>query len=144
MTHVRCKFVRLREEARAPTKAYPSDAGFDLYSPDSFTLLPGESRLVKTGIAIELPSGFGAVVRSRSSQAKRGVVICGGTGTVDPGYRGDIGVGLHNLGTQTYMVERGHRIAQLVIERVYDVELVECDELSPSDRQTSGFGSSGR
>ncbi len=139
-----CRVKLLRDGARLPTKAHATDSGFDLYSPTAFVVDAGEAVLIDTGIAIELPPGFGAVVRSRSSQAKRRIFICGGTGTVDPGYRGAIGVGIANFGTQPYTVEVGDRIAQLVIERVYDFEMVEVLTLDPTDRGTSGFGSSGK
>lgn len=139
-----CKFVRLHPAAKVPTKAHDTDMGFDLYAIESFLLDPGGDILVKTGIAIELPPGYGAVVRSRSSQAKRRIIVCGGNGTVDPGYRGDIGVGLMNLGNGGYDVKVGDRIAQLVIEQVHDVVMVEVDALTDSERGANGFGSSGR
>jgi dUTP pyrophosphatase len=138
-----CKFKRLHESARMPTKAHPSDAGFDLHALAVQRIGPGETVLIPTGIAIELPPGWCASVRPRSSLNRIGVI--GGMGLIDPGYRGSIGVTLTNLHEfQYFTVKEGDRVAQLVIEQLPVVEMVEVDELSASDRNTNGFGSSGR
>lgn len=105
-------------------------------------LSPGVSQAVPTGIAIELPPGYEAQVRPRSGLALKHSVTCN-FGTIDPGYRGEIRVVMFNLGQADYTIEKGDRIAQLVIARYEAVEWVE-DELSDSARGAGGFGSSGR
>ncbi len=106
------------------------------------TLAPGERALVPTGFAIELPPGFEAQVRPRSGLAlKHGVTVLNAPGTIDADYRGEIGVILINHGAASFVVERGMRVAQLVIARVETALTVEADALSPSLRGEGGFGS---
>src|SRR5580700_361 len=120
------------------------DAGMDLHSVESVTLGPGETKLVPTGLAIELPPGYEAQIRPRSGLAlKHAITLPNSPATIDPGYRGEIRVILLNLGKEDYAVHRGDRIAQIVIVRYESVEWEE-GELGDSARGTGGFGSSGR
>jgi dUTP pyrophosphatase len=130
-----------------PATASPGSAGADLRAAVDEELLvpPGERRLVPTGIAIELPAGWEGQVRPRSGLALRhGVTLLNSPGTIDSDYRGEVAVILVNLGSEPFAVRRGDRIAQLVVAPVAAVEWVEVDELTPSERQAGGFGSSGR
>jgi dUTP pyrophosphatase len=122
-------------------------AGLDLKAdlPDGPALLEaGKRLLIKTGMAIELPLGFEAQVRSRSGLAiKSGVIVLNAPGTVDADYRGDVGVILYNTSDESYQINHGDRIAQLVVAPITLAELVEVEELASTDRGAGGFGSTG-
>ena len=141
--HIRIK--KLHPDAVLPHYAHGplEDAGIDLRSTERVVLSPGVAQGVPTGIAIELPPGFEAQVRPRSGMAlKHSITV--NFGTIDPGYRGEIRVVMFNLSGADYVVEKGDRIAQLVIARYEAIEWVEHDELGESQRGAGGFGSSGR
>ena len=127
-----------------PSYASAGSAGLDLYAAAGpLTLVPGARALVATGLVLALPEGFQGQVRPRSGLAlKHGVTVLNGPGTIDSDYRGEIGVLLVNLGESPFVVERGMRIAQLVIAPVCQVRLVEGD-VPPSERGAGGFGSTG-
>lgn len=129
-----------------PDRASTGSAGFDLRAAVAapVVLRPGERALVPTGLVLEIPSGYEGQVRPRSGLAVRhGVTVLNAPGTVDSDYRGEVAVALVNLGAEPYTVERGDRIAQLVVARVEAVELEEADELAPTARGDGGFGSTG-
>lgn len=112
---------------------------------DDIVLMPGERRLVPTGLAIALPDGFEAQVRPRSGLAlKHGIALVNSPGTIDPDYRGEIGVILINHGSEPFVVRRGERIAQMVYAPFARAELVEVDELDETARGKGGFGHTGR
>ena len=135
---------RLTPDAALPLYAHPGDAGMDLHANEALTLRPGESGMVRTGIAIALPPGTEAQVRPRSGLAlKHGVTILNAPGTIDEGYRGEVGVILINHGPADYHVAKGMRIAQMVIQPVLCVDVVEARELSETRRGEGGFGSTG-
>lgn len=135
---------RLSPDAIVPTYAHPNDAGLDLHACKDVTLDPGVACLVSTGVAIELPEATEAQVRPRSGLAlKHSVTVLNTPGTIDEGYRGEIGVVLINHGTATFQVTRGMRIAQLVVQKRWTVEVVEVDGLTDTTRGTDGFGSTG-
>ena len=141
------KIRRLREDAVIPRYAHgpEEDAGMDLHSVESVTLAPGDTKLVATGLTIELPPGFEAQIRPRSGLAlKHSITLPNSPATIDPGYRGEIRVILQNLGREAFEIHPGDRIAQMVIARYEAVEWVEEGELSESVRGQGGFGSSGR
>jgi len=116
----------------------------DLHAVEAATLAPGETKLVATGLAIELPPGYEAQIRPRSGLAlKHGITLPNSPATIDPGYRGELRVILHNFGRETFAIEPGERIAQMVIARYEAVEWEE-GELNHSRRGDGGFGSSGR
>ena len=116
----------------------------DLHSVETVILQPGETKLVATGLAIELPPGFEAQIRPRSGLAlKYGITLPNSPATIDPGYRGELRVILHNLGKQAVEIQPGERIAQMVIAR-YEAVTWEEGELGDSVRGDGGFGSSGR
>jgi len=120
------------------------DAGMDLHAVEPATLSPGETKLIPTGLAIELPPGYEAQIRPRSGLAlKYGITLPNSPATIDPGYRGELRVILHNLGREAFTIQPGERIAQMVIARYEAVEWEE-GELNDSIRGEGGFGSSGR
>jgi dUTP pyrophosphatase len=146
IVRMRVKVQRLRPDAELPSYAHgpAEDAGMDLRAVEPVMLLPGVPAQVPTGIAIELPSGYEAQIRPRSGLAfKHAITLPNSPATIDPGYRGEIRVILLNLGTVPYQIERGDRIAQMVIASYAAVEWVE-EDLGTSARGTGGFGSSGR
>ncbi len=139
------RLKKLHPDAVMPHYAHGplEDAGMDLRSTERAVLSPGVAQGVPTGIAIELPPGYEAQIRPRSGMAlKHSITV--NFGTIDPGYRGEIRVVMFNLSGADYVVEKGDRIAQLVIARYEAIEWVEHDELGESQRGAGGFGSSGR
>ena len=137
---------KLHKNAVVPRYAHgpEEDAGMDLHAVEAVQLTPGDTKLVPTGIAIELPPGYEAQIRPRSGLAlKYGITLPNSPATIDPGYRGEIRVIVQNLGREVFTVEPGERIAQMVISRYEAVEWEEGD-LTDSNRGEGGFGSSGR
>jgi dUTP pyrophosphatase len=138
---------RLHPDARLPARTRPHDAGYDLAAIESLTLAPGERRLVGTGIAIAIPSGVAGLVTPRSGLAiNQGVHPLNAPGLIDPNYRGEVRVPLHNAGAEPVEIAAGDRIAQLLLVPFWSPSLELVDELppSPDDRGEAGFGSSGR
>jgi len=145
MTPVNVHIKLLDPELPAPAYAKPGDAGADLRSRIDFELEPGERALVPTGVAIALPDGYVGLVHPRSGLAtKNGITIVNAPGTVDSGYRGELMVTLLNTDkTKSFHVQRGDRIAQLVIQKYEHATFTVVDELDQTERGSSGFGSSG-
>jgi dUTP pyrophosphatase len=136
---------RLDPELPLPAYAHPGDAGLDLVAAHDGVITPGARLLVRTGVALALPDGYVGLVHPRSGlAAKYGVTVANAPGTIDAGYRGEISVCLVNLDpVHTFELSRGDRIAQLLIQRVEHVRLVEVAELPGSHRGDGGFGSTG-
>jgi len=138
------KVKRINEAAIIPQYAHKGDAGLDLFSVEEKNITPGETALVHTGIQIELPEGTEAQIRPRSGLAlKYSITVLNTPGTIDEGYRGEIGVILINHGKFDFKVEKGTKIAQMVIKPVLKVSIVEVDELGTTERAEGGFGSTG-
>ena len=144
---IQVPFRRLRPEAEVPTRAHAGDAGYDLRSVDEVKLVPGGRELVRTGISLAIPDGFAGLVLPRSGLATRhGVAPVNTPGLIDSGYRGEIMVPLINHDREaTFVIEKGMRVAQLVLVRaeaafVAEVELLEA---AADGRGEGGFGSSG-
>jgi dUTP pyrophosphatase len=136
--------VRLDRELPLPAYARPGDAGLDLHASESVKLEPGERRLVPTGLAIAIPEGHAGLVLPRSGLAmQKGVTVLNAPGLIDSGYRGELKVLLINHGPAVVAIERGERIAQLVIQAVARARLVEVERLPDSARGEGGFGSTG-
>jgi dUTP pyrophosphatase len=135
---------RLRDDAVLPVQAYAGDAGLDLAACERVELGPGERATVGTGLAVAIPEGYAGFVQPRSGLAARhGITIVNTPGLVDSGYRGELRVVLLNTDArETFIVEPGTRIAQLVVLAVPGVEMLEVDELPESERGVRGFGSS--
>ncbi len=128
-----------------PAKAHPDDAAFDLRSRVDMTVPVNRSTLVPTGVFIELPVNYEAQVRPRSGLAlKHNISLTNSPGTIDAGYRGEVGVIMFNHGPEEFAIKRGDRIAQMVIAELPAVELEVTDVLSETDRGEGGFGSTGR
>ncbi len=128
-----------------PSYATEGAAGLDLRADEACVIGPGERRLVPTGIAVELPVGHEGQVRPRSGLALRhGIGMVNAPGTVDADYRGEVAVLLVNHGQQPFEVQRGERIAQLVVSPVVRVEVRALEDLSATERGGGGFGSTGR
>src|SRR3984893_15117199 len=141
---MKIRIKRLHLDAVLPAYAHGplEDAGLDLRSVERVVLVPGVAQAVPTGVAIELPPGYEAQVRPRSGLGlKHSITV--NFGTIDPGYRGEIRVVMFNLGRADYIVEKGDRIAQLIVSRYEAIEWEE-GELGDSVRGAGGFGSSGR
>jgi dUTP pyrophosphatase len=141
---MRIRIKKIHVDAILPSYAHGAeeDAGMDLRSVERIVLFPGVAQAVPTGIAIELPPGFEAQVRPRSGMAlKHSITV--NFGTIDPGYRGEIRVVMFNLGREEYTIEKGDRIAQLIVSTYQAVDWEE-GELGGSARGAGGFGSSGR
>jgi len=131
-----------------PKKAHSDDAAWDLQAAEDISVLPGQTQIVSTGVSIALPEGYEAQVRSRSGLAVKGLVVANSPGTIDAGYRGQIGVIIHNNTGQSFNIRRGDRIAQLLITELPTVVLNEVEEdkwkqISGTERGAGGFGSTG-
>ena len=137
---------RLRPDAALPQRAYDGDAGFDLSACERTVLEPGERAVVGTGIAVAIPEGYAGLVMPRSGLAARhGLSKVNSPGVVDAGYRGEVTVIVLNTDrADSFVIEPGMRIAQLVLVRLPDVRVSEVDELPSSARGEGGLGSSGR
>jgi dUTP pyrophosphatase len=163
---VNVKIKRLHPDAVIPRYAHEFDAGFDLVAVEDVIIEPGETKLVRTGLAMSLPPGYELQIRPRSGiSLKTKLRVANAPGTVDAGYRGEIGVIVDNIAPKylrerpyicsienadiienfnvTYIIRKGDRIAQAVIKPVEQAHFVEVDELDETERGASGFGSSG-
>ena len=138
------RIQRIHPDAVLPQYAHPGDAGLDLCACEACEIAPGASRLVRTGLILELPAGTEAQVRPRSGLAlKNGITLLNTPGTIDEGYRGEVGVILINLGQEVFRITPGMRIAQMVIAPMLRVTVVEAAEVSTTARGAGGFGSTG-
>jgi len=160
---VKVEFKKLYEDSILPKKAHESDAGFDLYTHSvhgislggslieldfgkyGYPLAKGSRVLIKTGFGMSVPLGYEAQIRPRSGFAlKNGISVVNSPGTIDSSFRNEVGVILINLGYEFFYIKKDDRIAQMVIQKLPEVEVVEVDELSnPSERGMAGFGSTG-
>ena len=138
------KVLRTDPAAQMPVYAHPGDAGMDVRSVEEVTLAPGARTLVHTGLVLELPPDAEAQVRPRSGLAlKHGVTVLNTPGTIDAGYRGEVGVILINLGAEPFVVEKDMKIAQIVVSPVAQAEVIEVSAVGATDRGSGGFGSTG-
>ena len=138
------KIRKIHQDAVTPCHAHPGDAGLDLFSVEEIEIQPGMSHTVKTGISMELPENTEAQVRPRSGLAhKFQITVLNSPGTIDEGYRGEVGVILINHGKRPFLVEKGMKIAQMLVKPVLQVEVCEVNEISDTVRGSGGFGSTG-
>jgi len=141
---VRLAVARLDPDVPLPSYAHAGDAGLDLHAAAGLTLSPGERTAVGTGLQVAIPVGWVGLVHPRSGLALRhGLTVANAPGTIDAGYRGELKVLLVNLGDAAVAIERGDRIAQLLLQRVGHAEVVEVDDLDDTTRGAGGFGSTG-
>ena len=138
------RFKKILPDAVLPSYAHEGDAGMDVRSVEDAEIAPGSRALVHTGLVMILPRGYEAQVRPRSGLAlKHGVTVLNTPGTIDEGYRGEVGVILANFGDAPFVVKKGDRIAQVVVAPVTRAEIVETDEVDGTERGGGGFGSTG-
>ena len=136
------KILKLNQAAIIPRYSHSDDVGLDLFSIEEKEILPGETKLIKTGIAIALPQGTEAQIRPRSGLAlKHSVTVLNSPGTIDPGYRGEIGIILINHGKNLFQVIPKMKIAQMVIASFIQAKVSVVEELDTTSRGINGFGS---
>ena len=141
---VRLNIKKLSDEAIIPKYATKGDAGMDLFSMSEHVLKTGERCLVSTGLSFEIPEGYEVQVRPRRGLAlKKGISLVNSPGTVDSGYRGEIGIIVINHGEEDFEIKKGDKIAQAVINKFEIGEIEEVNDLSGSERGEGGFGSTG-
>ncbi|MCD5407078.1 MAG: dUTP diphosphatase [Desulfotomaculum sp.] len=139
------KIKKLNLQAQIPKHATAQSAGFDLHCIQKFDVRPGEHCTIGTGLAFEIPSGYAMFIYPRSGNAKKyGLTLSNAVGVVDADYRGEIKILIHNAGKNSVGFQAGDRIAQAIIHKLPDVELLECVELDETSRGTGGFGSTGK
>lgn len=144
MEKIMFKVKKIKENAKLPEYAKEGDAGMDLFSTEKYVLMPGQRTLVSTGLQVEFPIGYELQIRPRSGLAlKKGISLVNTPGTIDAGYRGEIGVILINLGQEVVEILPGDKIAQAVLNKFETAEIVESIELSETSRGEGGFGSTG-
>lgn len=137
------KVKRLHPDAKLPSYAHPGDAGFDLFAPEAVTLGPGERKGIPSGLAIELPGNCVGLIWDKSGLSiKSGLKVLGGV--LDSGYRGEIIVGMINLGAEPYTFQKGHKLAQMLIQEVVRADIEEIAELTETERGAGGLGSTGK
>ncbi len=136
------KIKRLHPDAKLPKYAHPGDVGLDFYSLEEATIQPGQHHLFSVGFAMEFPTGYAAIVTDKSSISKAGLHTMGGV--FDAGYRGEYNVHLVNLADKAYTIEKGDKIAQIIIFPVQIANIEETDSLSETSRGAGAFGSTGR
>jgi dUTP pyrophosphatase len=141
---IRVGIEKINENAKIPEYAHPSDAGCDVFSAETVTIASGETKIVKTGIRVAIPAGYEIQIRPRSGlSAKTGIRVANAPGTIDSMYRGEIGIILHNTSSDTYTIETGDKIAQMIIAQSPMIKWVEEIINMDTDRGTGGFGSTG-
>ncbi len=139
--------LKIKNISDNPMPCYknPGDAGMDIYSNEDMRISPFNWKLISTGIYLEIPEGYEVQVRSRSGLAlKWGITVLNSPGTIDSGYRGEVGVILRNHDYRSYTVKKGDRIAQLVMAAVVIADIEEITELTNTERSDGGFGSTGK
>lgn len=137
------KVKKLKSDAKLPAYAYPGDAGLDLYSIEKIIVPAGSRRAIPTGLAFEIPSGYVGLVWAKSGLAfNQGLTTM--SGVLDAGYRGELALSIFNTTSEDYCIEKGDKVAQLLIQPVIEAQITETEELSDSSRGTGGFGSTGK
>lgn len=139
---MRLEIQQLQPEATIPNYAHAHDAGMDLYSSTTYTLLPQQRALIQTGIAVAIPVGYVGLVWDKSGIATQaGITTL--AGVIDAGYRGEIKVALYNTSTEPYHIQLGQKIAQLLIQPIVQADIVSVKVLGETERGDNGFGSTG-
>lgn len=137
------KVKKLIPDAVLPKYAHPGDAGLDMFAGETVTIPPGEVRKIKSGISIEIPDGYVGLVWDKSGVSMNHSIKSLG-GVIDSGYRGEITFGMINLGKEDYTFEKGHKVAQMLIQKIETAEIEEVVELNDTSRGAGGFGSTGK
>lgn len=141
MAQIIVHFKKLTQDAHQFKYSRKLDACMDMFANINTTLEVGETKIISTGIAVELPAGFEGIIRGRSGLASKGIWVH--IGTIDETYRGDLGVIMTNLSKEPFVINKHMRIAQFTVKPVYDIYLNEVDTLSKTERGENGYGSSG-
>jgi len=142
--NLKIRIKKIKENAILPHYAHDGDAGVDLYSTEDYVLKPGQRILVSTGVIIAVPQGYEAQIRPKSGLAlNHGISVCNSPGTIDSGYRGEIGVIAINHSKEEFKIEKGTKIAQLVFNKIEKAEFEEVKSLDNTKRGHGGFGSTG-
>lgn len=137
------KIKKLNLEAILPNYSYEDDAAFDLFSTETLEIKPNQRLQIPTGVAMQIPVGYVGLIWDKSGLShKHGLKTLGGV--IDSGYRGEVQVGLINLSNENYKIEKGHKVAQMIIQKKETCEIAEVDDLDDSERGEGGFGSSGK
>ena len=141
---MKIKIKKLYQDAIVPTYAHEGDAGMDLYAIESILIKGNGGRAsIGTGLSFEIPSGYVGLIWEKSGLShKHGLKTFGGV--IDSGYRGEVSIGLINLSSEDYLFEKGHKVAQMLIQKIEHPEIVETVELSSTSRGEGGFGSTGK
>lgn len=137
------KVKKLTPDAILPSYAHVGDAGMDMYANETVTIQPGQAVKIKTGVAMEIPNGYVGLMWDKSGLSTNHKLKSLG-GVIDSGYRGESLLGIINLGTEPYTLEKGHKVVQMLIQKVEHPEVIEVDELSDTSRGAGGFGSTGK
>jgi len=138
------KINKIKENAILPHYAHEGDAGVDLYSAENYVLRPGQITLVSTGIKLAIPKGYEAQIRPKSGLAlNHGISVCNSPGTIDSGYRGEIGVIAINHSNEEFKIEKRTKIAQMVFNKIEKAEFEEVKDFDTTKRGQNGFGSTG-
>jgi len=140
---MKLKVLKLDPRAKLPAYAHVGDAGLDFFALEKTIIEPGEYLAVKTGVSVEIPQGYVGLFWDKSGLSiKHGLKLLGGV--IDAGYRGEILIGIINLSKTEYILEAGHKVAQMLIQKVEFMEIAEVQELADSSRGDKGFGSTGK
>jgi dUTP pyrophosphatase len=140
---MKVKIMRIDSDVKIPSYANPGDAGMDFYSAENAVIKSHERKTVRTGIKMSIPPGYVGLIWDKSGLAsKKGIKTM--AGVIDAGYRGEVGIVLHNLGNEDFVVEKNMKIAQMLIQPIHSPELEEVKELDETKRGDGGFGSSGK
>lgn len=140
---MKLKVKKINPEIKLPSYAKPGDAGMDIFVAENVTINPGESMGIKSGLAFEVPEGCVGLLWDKSGLSiKHGIKILGGV--LDSGFRGEVVVGVINLGKEPYTFEKGHKLTQLLIQPIINVDIEEVESLSETERGEGGLGSTGK
>jgi dUTP pyrophosphatase len=140
---MKLKVKKLHPEAKLPAYAHPYDAGMDLFALEDVKIKPGEIARIRSGIAMEIPEGYVGLCWDKSGLSmKNGIKVL--AGVIDAGFRGELVMGVINLGKEEYLFEKGHKVMQMLIQPVQIADIIEVEELSDTKRGESGFGSTGK
>ena len=138
------KMMKISPESKLFTKAHKDDACYDIYASCDQAIGQFETRLIHTGIKVEIPKGYEGIVRPRSGiSLKTGLRVANSPGTIDAGYRGEVCVVMANVSEKAYLIKAGSKIAQFTIKKVVEFEIEEVEELTETERGEGGFGSTG-
>lgn len=140
---MKVKIQKLHPDAKLPTYGRKGDAGLDLYALHDQTVEPGKTAQIHTGIAMEIPEGYAGLFWDKSGLSHNYSIKTLG-GVLDSNYRGELKLGVINLGTEAYTFEKGHKVMQMLVQKVEEIEWEEVEELSETNRGDQGFGSSGK